>query len=65
MSQQTLDIKQFASFLGCSTMSIRRLVAAGKAPPPLRVGKLLRWPCAVVEAWVDRGCPPVTESQEK
>jgi prophage regulatory protein len=52
-----LDVHGFADMLGVSTRHIRRLVDAGKAPQPVRLGGCVRWPRPVIEAWVSDGCP--------
>ena len=52
-----LDCESFAELLGVSTRHLRRLVDAGKCPPPVRLGACVRWPRPVVEAWIAEGCP--------
>ena len=52
-----LDIEAFAGLLGVSTRHLRRLVDAGKAPQPVRLGGCVRWPRAAAEAWIADGCP--------
>jgi prophage regulatory protein len=52
-----LDVEAFAALLGVSTRHLRRLVDAGKAPQPVRLGGCVRWPRHVVEAWIADGCP--------
>jgi predicted DNA-binding transcriptional regulator AlpA len=52
-----LDVHGFAEMLDVSVRSVRRLVDAGKCPPPVRLGRLCRWPRHVVEAWLADGCP--------
>lgn len=50
-------VEHFAELLGVSTRHVRRLVDAGRCPPPVRLGGCVRWPRHVVEAWVADGCP--------
>jgi predicted DNA-binding transcriptional regulator AlpA len=52
-----LDVEALASLLDCSSRHVRRLVDAGKAPQPVKLGGLSRWPRPVVEAWIADGCP--------
>jgi excisionase family DNA binding protein len=52
-----LDIDQFAALLGVSTRHLRRLVDAGKAPQPLRLGGCVRWNRETVAGWLADGCP--------
>lgn len=52
-----IDADGFAELLGVSSRHVRRLVDAGKAPQPVRLGGCVRWPRHVVDAWVADGCP--------
>jgi excisionase family DNA binding protein len=52
-----LDVEHVAELLGVSSRHVRRLVDAGKCPPPCRLGRACRWPRQVVEAWIADGCP--------
>jgi predicted DNA-binding transcriptional regulator AlpA len=52
-----IDIEAFASLLDVSTRHLRRMVDAGKAPQPVRLGGCVRWHLPVAEAWIADGCP--------
>ncbi|MHB1424532.1 MAG: helix-turn-helix transcriptional regulator [Gemmataceae bacterium] len=52
-----LDVKAVAQLLNCSKRHIFRLSKAGKMPPPVPVGHLVRWRRAEIEAWLEAGCP--------
>lgn len=54
-----LDVQAVASMLNCSTRHVRRLADAGRMPSPLKLGALLRWRRADIEAWLADGCRPV------
>ena len=54
-----LDVEAFADVLGVSSRHVRRLVDAGKAPQPTRLGGCVRWPRHVVESWIADGCPAI------
>ncbi len=56
---ELIDVEAFADLLGVSTRHVRRLVDAGKAPPPMRLGKCIRFSRAAVERWIADGCPRV------
>lgn len=56
-SSGMVNVEQFAELLDISTRHVRRLVDAGKAPQPVRLGGCVRWPRQVVEAWIADGCP--------
>lgn len=47
-----VDIKGAATALGVSPRSLRRLVARGSAPAPVRLGRLVRWRVADLERWI-------------
>lgn len=54
---ELLPIGQLAEMVALSRRTIRRLVDAGKLPPPLRVGGSLRWRLGDVRQWIAAGCP--------
>lgn len=49
-----LATKSLASRLGICELSVRRWVAAGKLPPPVRLGRSVRWPWSQVIDWIGR-----------
>ena len=52
-----LDVRGVAELLNCSTRHVYRLSDAGKMPPPVRLGFLVRWAQTVIEDWIAAGCP--------
>jgi excisionase family DNA binding protein len=54
-----LDVHAVAEMLGCSTRHVYRLRDAGQMPAPVKLGSLLRWRAAEIEAWIEGGCQPV------
>ena len=54
-----IDVGVIAAMLGCSKMHVRRLVDAGKMPPPIRLGVLCKWRREDIAAWIQDGCPPI------
>lgn len=52
-----IGVDALADELGVSTRHIRRLVDAGKCPPPVRLGACIRWPRVVIDTWIAGGCP--------
>ena len=54
-----LDVGSVAALLSCSVRHVYRLADAGRMPPPVKLGALVRWPRRAVEQWLDDGCPPV------
>jgi prophage regulatory protein len=58
-SAPLIDAGEFALILGCSVKHIRRMADAGRCPPPVRLGGLVRWTRASVDAWIADGCPAI------
>src|SRR5262245_20899631 len=54
-----LDVQAVAQLLDCSTRHVYRLADAGRMPPPVRLGALVRWRRADLDAWLADGCPVV------
>jgi len=52
-----IDVETLAELWSVSTRHIRRLVDAGHCPPPVRLGRCVRWPRPVIEKWIAEGCP--------
>jgi predicted DNA-binding transcriptional regulator AlpA len=47
-----------AALAGVSRATWHRLRAAGKLPPPVKLGRCVRWSRAELVTWIDAGCPP-------
>ena len=60
-----LDVRAVAALLGCSTRHVYRLADAGRMPPPVRIGALVRWPRRCVEDWIAAGCPACNQGGTK
>jgi excisionase family DNA binding protein len=55
---QLLDVRAVAALLDCSPRHVYRLADAGRMPPPVRLGTLVRWRRQDLAAWLDGGCKP-------
>jgi prophage regulatory protein len=44
--------------LGISDRTLEKLVRSRRFPPPLRLGKTVRWAASVVEHWLDLQLQP-------
>ena len=65
VSAELLDVKAVAAMLGgCSTRHVFRLADAGRMPQPVKLGSLVRWRRAELEAWIGAGCPPHDRRQQ-
>jgi predicted DNA-binding transcriptional regulator AlpA len=62
---ELLDVNAVAALLTCSAKHVRRMSDAGKLPPPVRVGWLVRWRRCEIHQWIDAGCPPVRSVRAK
>ena len=60
---ELLDVNAVGKLLGCSPRHVYRLSDAGKMPPPLRLGALVRWRRSAVLGWIDEGCPAVQSAR--
>jgi predicted DNA-binding transcriptional regulator AlpA len=47
MTPTLLRERDAADYLGLSRMSLRR-----HGPPPIKIGRLARWPVAALDAWL-------------
>lgn len=56
-----LDISRLAELLECSARTVQRHVGDGLIPPPVRIGRLVRWRAAEIDNWLDAGCPPMAD----
>ncbi|MHB1037769.1 MAG: helix-turn-helix transcriptional regulator [Pirellulales bacterium] len=54
---QLLDVLAVAAMLGCSARHVYRLADAGRMPAPVKLGALVRWDRAALDAWIGAGCP--------
>ncbi|MBX7255711.1 MAG: helix-turn-helix domain-containing protein [Candidatus Hydrogenedentes bacterium] len=58
-SPRLLDVRGVAALLDCSPRHIYRMSDAGRMPAPIRIGALVRWQRAAIDAWLADGCPPM------
>lgn len=49
-----VDAKRLSVMIGVSVRTIRRLNASGQLPPPVRIGKSVRWLLKDIEHWLER-----------
>ena len=58
-----LDVRAVAAILACSPRSCYRMADAGLMPRPRRLGGLVRWSRAEIEAWIADGCPKIRSAK--
>jgi excisionase family DNA binding protein len=54
----TYDAADVGRLLACSVRHVRRLHDARLMPPAVRLGRLVRWRRADIDAWLTGGCRP-------
>jgi predicted DNA-binding transcriptional regulator AlpA len=53
----TCSTDRMAELLDISPSHLWNLYNENKTPAPVFLGRCLRWPVAVMEAWITAGCP--------
>jgi len=56
---ELLTVKDLAAWLSMGQRTIWSHADSGKIPAPCRIGGSVRWRRAVIEEWLEQGCPPV------
>ncbi len=54
-----LTVKDVGNMLQYSKRHVSRLLDDGLLPPPVRIGRSVRWRREDIYGWIARGCPPV------
>lgn len=57
-----LDIARMCQI---SPEQVRRLVRSNQMPRPVKVGSLNRWPREQIKRWIDGGCAPSVENDDR
>ena len=52
-----IDVLAVGQKLTCSKRHVYRLSDAGKMPPPVKLGSLVRWSRSAIDDWIAAGCP--------
>ena len=52
-----LSVQDVAKIIQCSDRHVSNLRKAGRIPPPVKLGELVRWPRRVIDEWIQAGCP--------
>lgn len=56
------DVDEVARMLCCSARHVWALASAGKMPPPIRLGRAVRWNRDELRRWIAAGAPHQGES---
>ena len=60
-----LTVNEVARLLNVSPRHVHMLRATQQLPPPVRLGRSVRWRRAELEAWVAAGCPALDRWRPK
>jgi excisionase family DNA binding protein len=60
-----IDTKEAARLLGFSNRKIWEMYMTGKMPPPIRIGRAVRWSLEALKKWIADGCPAVENRQSE
>lgn len=52
-----VSVADVAELLDVSRRHIWKLLASGRMPAPIRLGRSVRWRADELRAWLDAGCP--------
>jgi excisionase family DNA binding protein len=52
-----IDSKEAAKLLKVSQRTLWRLQSSGEMPPPIRIGRAVRWSLETLKKWVEEACP--------
>jgi len=59
---ELLDLRDVARVCQLSPRHVLRMVAAGRMPAPLRIGRCARWSRTSIRHWITTGCPTTPSS---
>jgi excisionase family DNA binding protein len=55
-----IDSREVAKLLKVSPRKLWKMQDTGEMPPPVRIGRAVRWSYEALKKWVDSGCPKPT-----
>lgn len=53
-----IDTREACRLLKVSSRTLWRMYTSGEMPPPIRIGRAVRWGYDELQDWVRTGCPP-------
>lgn len=54
-----IDSKEAVKLLKVSSRTLWEMQATGRMPPPVRIGRAVRWSLDTLKKWIEDGCPAV------
>lgn len=52
-----VDYRQVAKLLKVSERTLWKMQHCGEMPPPIRIGRSVRWSLEALRRWIEAGCP--------
>ena len=65
INEALITVAQVADATGFSVRSVWRLIAEGRTPAPVRIGRTIRFRVADIERWIQAKCPPRDEFENQ
>jgi predicted DNA-binding transcriptional regulator AlpA len=60
-----LDVRKVAEILGCSERTVWRWRDEKLMPESITIGRVVRWSCRTIMAWIGAGCPEACETERR
>jgi predicted DNA-binding transcriptional regulator AlpA len=60
-----IDSREAMRLLKVAKRTLWQMHTTGKMPPPIRIGRAIRWRLEVLKQWVEAGCPVDPEWRTK
>lgn len=51
-----IGYREAGNLLNVSAKTVERMHTSGQMPPPIRIGRAVRWSLEVLKKWVETGC---------
>lgn len=55
--ESLLTVPQVAKLIGLAPRTVWKMIAEGRIPEPIRVGRYVRFKASEVDRWIKTGCP--------
>jgi excisionase family DNA binding protein len=59
--EQLITGREISEKLHVNLATVYRLISSGRMPRPIKLGGATRWRSVEIDAWISRGCPPLTK----
>lgn len=62
--ESLLTVPQVAKLIGLAPRTVWRMIAEGRTPATIRVGRYVRFKASEVNDWIGSGCPSIEKKSE-